>query len=148
VIYRVDRVSGYELSFNAGGRIEKTDGRVVSVVTPVGGMYDTASPPGGWGRKDVRLGMRWHLDYVATAGDKLRYELEAIVIGERSTRVDGTEMRVLGISYEGWIRQLHRRNPAGTACQPACGQTLVCARAAARRAVRGPERTAAVQRHR
>ncbi|MEP6724102.1 MAG: serine protease [Variovorax sp.] len=103
VIYRVDRVNGDEVSFNAGGRIEKTDGRVVSVMTPIGGMYDTASPPGGWARKDVRPGMRWQLDYVANGGEKSRYELEAIVIGERPTRVDGTEMRVLEISYEGWV---------------------------------------------
>ncbi|MGJ7497237.1 S1C family serine protease [Variovorax sp. RT4R15] len=103
VIYRVDRISGDELSFNAGGRIEKTDGRVVSVVTPVGGMYDTASPPGGWARKDVRPGMRWHLDYVATAGDKRRHEVDAVASGEHSVRIDGSEVRVLRISYEGWI---------------------------------------------
>lgn len=103
VVYRVDRISGDELSFNAGGRIEKTDGTVVSVVTPIGGIYDTASPPGGWVRKDARTGMRWHLDYVSTTTDKWRYALEATVTGERSTRVDGTDVKVLEISYDGWL---------------------------------------------
>lgn len=102
VIYRVDRVSGDELSFNGGGRIEKTDGRVVSVVTPIGGVYDTASPPDGWVRKGARPGMRWNLDYVA-AGDRLRYELEATVFGEQLMRVEGTDLTVVEIRYEGWL---------------------------------------------
>ncbi|MES2532769.1 MAG: serine protease [Pseudomonadota bacterium] len=103
VVYRVDRISGDELSFNGGGRIEKTDGRVVSVVTPIGGMYDTASPPDGWVRKDARPGMRWNLDYASTTGEKIRYELEATVLGERPARFDGADLRVIEISYEGWL---------------------------------------------
>lgn len=103
VTYRVDRVSGDEVSFNAGGRIEKTDGRVLSVTTPVGGIYDTASPPGGWVRKDVRPGMLWYLDYVPATGEKLRYELKATAGGERTTKVDGNEVQAVEISYEGWI---------------------------------------------
>lgn len=103
VTYRVDRASGDELSFNAGGRIEKTDGRVVSVTTPVGGIYDTASPPGGWVRKDIRPGMLWYLDYAPATGEKLRYELKATAGGERATKVDGNEVQAVEISYEGWI---------------------------------------------
>lgn len=103
VIYRVDRVNGDEMSFNGGGRVEKTDGRVMSVVSPIGGVYDAASPPGGWVRKDMRPGMRWHLDYVPASGDKSRHELDAIVTGERPAHVDGTQLRVLEVSYEGWI---------------------------------------------
>lgn len=103
VIYRVDRVSGDELSFNMGGRIEKTDGQVVSVTSPVGGLFDTASPPGGWGRKDIQSGSRWHLDYVATSGDKLRHELNVAVGSERQFRVGGVELTVLRVTFEGWI---------------------------------------------
>ena len=103
VVYRVDRIAGDELFFNAGGRVEKSDGRVTSVVTPIGGFYDTASPPGGWARKDIRTGMRWHVDFVSTAGDKSRHELDAVVVGERSMRVDDTEIKAFEIRYEGWL---------------------------------------------
>ncbi|MDM0020503.1 S1 family peptidase [Variovorax saccharolyticus] len=103
VIYRVDRVTGDEVIFNMGGRVEKTDGRVVSVASPVGGSYDVSSPPGGWGRKDLKPGMRWHLDYVTATGDKWRHELDATVVAERTMRVDGLDLNVVQIDYSGWI---------------------------------------------
>ncbi|MDT4863119.1 hypothetical protein FQZ97_978120 [compost metagenome] len=105
VIYRVDRVSGDEVSFNAGSRIEKTNGQVVSIMSPAGGLFDTASPPGGWAlrKDDIQPGMRWQLDYVTTTGDRLRHELTASVGGEQTMRVDGVELNVMRIGYEGWI---------------------------------------------
>lgn len=103
VIYRLDRVNGDEMSFNMGGRIEKADGQVVSVTAPAGGLFDTASPPGGWTRKDMQPGMRWHLDYVATSGDRLRHELDVSVGGERPFQLGGVELSVLRIAFEGWI---------------------------------------------
>lgn len=103
VIYRLDRIAGDEMVFNGGGRIEKLDGRVVSVTLPAGGVYDSAIPPGGWVRKDMRPGMRWHADYVAAQGDRWRHDLNFVVVGERSRRVDGEELRVLQVSFEGWI---------------------------------------------
>ena len=105
VIYRVDRVSGDEVSFNAGSRIEKTNGQVVSITSPAGGLFDTASPPGGWAlrKDDIQPGMRWQLDYVTTTGDRLRHELTASVGGEHTMRVDGVELNVMRIGYEGWI---------------------------------------------
>jgi S1-C subfamily serine protease len=103
VTYRLDRITGDELFFNMGGRVEKADGQLVSVTSPVGGMFDSSSPPGGWGRKDVRPGMRWQADYVASTGDKWRHELEAAVTGEQSMRVDGVDLKVVQIAYTGWI---------------------------------------------
>ena len=103
VIYRLDKVDGDELSFNMGGRVEKAGGEVVSVASPAGGMFDTSSPPGGWVRKGVQPGMRWHLDYIASSGDRLRHELDATVGGERPFRVGGVELNVLRVAYEGWI---------------------------------------------
>ena len=103
VIYRLDRISGGELLFNNGGRVEKADGRVVSITSPAGGIYDSSSPPGGWGRPNIRPGMRWYLDYVAPSGDKWRHELNATVAAEQSMRVDGNVLRVVQINYEGWI---------------------------------------------
>ena len=108
VIYRLDRVNGDELSFNAGSRIEKANGQVVSITSPVGGFFDSASPPGGWAAKDeIQPGMRWHLDYVTATDDRLRHELNASVGAEHTTRVDGVELNVLRISYEGWIYASH-----------------------------------------
>lgn len=103
VIYRLDKVNGDELSFNMGGRIEKIGGEVVSVTSPAGGMFDTSSPPGGWVRKDIQPGMRWHLDYIAASGDRLRHELNVTVGGARPFRVGGLELNVLHVGYEGWI---------------------------------------------
>ena len=104
VVYRLDRIRGDELSFNSGGRIEKKDGQVVAIAAPLGGLFDTSSPPGGWGRKDLRPGMRWHMDFVAASGERWRHELDAAVIGgDRSLRVDGTDIKVVQIAYTGWI---------------------------------------------
>ncbi|WP_285414206.1 serine protease [Variovorax sp. efr-133-TYG-130] len=102
VIYRVDRINGDEIVFNGGGKVEKTDGQVVSVTSPAGGLFDSSSPPGGWARNNLLPGMRWQANY-ASAGENQRYELVATVGGERSVRVDGVELQVLSIGYEGWI---------------------------------------------
>ncbi|WP_185546011.1 S1C family serine protease [Variovorax sp. KBW07] len=102
VLYRVDRVNGDEIVFNGGGKVEKTDGQVVSVTSPAGGLFDSSSPPGGWARANLLPGMRWQADYTAAAENQ-RYELIATVGGERSVRVDGVELQVLRIGYEGWI---------------------------------------------
>lgn len=103
VVYRLDRIVGDEWVFNGGGRVEKSDGRVVSITAPAGGFYDASTPPGGWVRRDVRPGMRWHADYVSSQGGKWRHDLDFTVIGERSKTMDGVELRLLQISFEGWI---------------------------------------------
>ncbi|RZL90435.1 MAG: serine protease [Variovorax sp.] len=103
IIYRLDRISGDELSFNMGGpgRACGWPGRVGQIA----GRRDLrfSSPPGGWVRKDMRPGMRWSVDYVASTGEKWRHALDAVVVGERPVRVDGTELRVVQIGYTGWI---------------------------------------------
>ncbi len=103
VIYRVDRVRGDEVTFNMGGRVEKTDGQLVSATVPAGGLFDSSTPPGGWARKDTQPGMRWHLDYVAATGDRLRHEFDATVGSEQTMRIDGVDVGVMRIAYEGWI---------------------------------------------
>ena len=103
VVYRLDRIVGDEWVFNGGGRVEKSDGRVVSITAPAGGFYDASTPPGGWVRRDVRPGMRWHADYVPSQGGKWRHDLDFTVVGERSKTLGGVELRLLQISFDGWI---------------------------------------------
>ncbi|HET7154002.1 MAG TPA: serine protease [Hyphomicrobiaceae bacterium] len=117
VIYRLDHIVGDEMVFNGGGRIEKTDGRVVSVVSPAGGIYDASTPPGGWVRKDMRPGMRWSADYVPAQGDRWRHELNFTVVGERSKTVDGVELRLMQVSFEGWIYSSFSTAPSRTGKQ-------------------------------
>lgn len=102
VIYRVDRVNGDEIVFNGGGKVEKSDGQVVSVTSAAGGLFDSSSPPGGWARGNLLPGMRWQTDFMAVSENQ-RYELVAAVGEERSMRVDGVELKTLRIGYEGWI---------------------------------------------
>ncbi|MFM9926710.1 serine protease [Variovorax sp. H27-G14] len=103
VIYRVDRVTGDEIVFNGGGKVERTDGQVVSVTSPAGGVFDQSSPPGGWARQNLVPGMRWQVDYTPATGERQRHDLAATVGRPEPMRVDGTELQVLRIGYEGWI---------------------------------------------
>lgn len=103
VLYRVDRVAGDEVSFNSGGKVERLDGQVVSVTSPAGGVFDLSSPPGGWARENILPGMRWQADYTPASGERQRHELIATVGQAQSMSVDGTEIQVMRIGYEGWI---------------------------------------------
>lgn len=119
VTYRLERIEARtsvdegKLVFNGGGRIERPDGRVVSIAAPVGGYFDSSSPPGGWGRKDLKPGMQWHSTYVASSGQKWRHDVDATVIEERRTVIGGAELTVLEITYKGWIHA-----PMGSSSSP------------------------------
>ncbi|MBB3181315.1 hypothetical protein [Variovorax sp. Sphag1AA] len=103
VLYQLDRIESDRLIFNQGSRIESLDGKVLSVSSPLGGLFDSSSPPGGWGRKDLRSGMRWHEEYVASNGEKARYELDATVLGDSTFDVDGASLKATKITYKGWM---------------------------------------------
>ncbi|WP_143044958.1 hypothetical protein [Variovorax sp. YR216] len=103
VLYHLDRIESDRLIFNQGSRVESLDGKVLSVSSPLGGLFDSSSPPGGWGRKDLRPGMRWREDYTASNGEKARYELDATVAGESTFDVDGTTLMATKITYKGWM---------------------------------------------
>lgn len=119
VTYRLERIEAKTpadegaLVFNGGGRIERPDGRVVSIEAPVGGYFDSSSPPGGWGRKDLKPGMQWHSTYVASSGQKWRHDMDATVLEERKALVGGVELTVLEITYKGWIHA-----PTGSSSAP------------------------------
>ena len=119
VTYRLERIEARTpaeegtLIFNGGGRVERHDGRVVSIAVPVGGYFDSSSPPGGWGRKDLKPGMQWHSTYMAFSGQKWRHDVDVTVLEERSTVIGGVELRVLEIAYKGWIHA-----PMGSSSSP------------------------------
>lgn len=95
VTYRLDRITNDELSFNGDARVEKLDGSIVSIRSPVGGLFDSASPPGGWAPVNVRPGMAWQ---VATSG----YAFKANAIGEETYPLGPENLRVVKIQYVGW----------------------------------------------
>jgi hypothetical protein len=103
VYYRVDRIEGDRLVFNQGSRVEMLDGRVVSVSSPVGGLFDSSSPPGGWGRRDLRPGMRWRAEYPSSNGETARFELDAAVEGHATFTVEGVTLNATRIKYTGWM---------------------------------------------
>ncbi len=109
VQYRLDRIEGDQLVFDMGGRIERLDGRVVSIRTPAGGLFDLSSPPDGWASADLRPGMSWSREYP-------RHSFKAMVLGESSAKVDGEVLRVLQVDYSGWITV--SSNPAARPTYP------------------------------
>lgn len=103
VLYRVDRIDGDRILFNQGGRVEREDGRVLSISSAAGGLYDSASPPEGWGRPGLTNGMRWRVEYESTNGEKARYALDAMALGDASLRIDGLDVAAREITYTGWM---------------------------------------------
>jgi len=103
VLYHLDRIESDRLIFNQGGRVESLDGKVLSLSSPLGGLFDSSSPPGGWGRKDLRTGMRWREEYIASNGEKARYELDATVVGDSTFDVEGRTLKATKINYKGWM---------------------------------------------
>jgi hypothetical protein len=103
VVYQLDRIVNGELIFNSGGRIERSDGEIVSISAPIGGVFDTSTPPGGWMRKNPAPGMSWAANYMSTGSSKLRHDIEARVVGEETLRIDDTPFKVTQIAYKGWI---------------------------------------------
>lgn len=112
VHYRVDRIDGDRILFNQGARIEKADGQLVSVSSPAGGLFDSASPPDGWGRPALAPGMRWRSEYTASNGEKARFELDASVVGTSRLTVDGADLTVQQIAYQGWMFAAVGNGPA------------------------------------
>lgn len=95
VQYTLDRVSGEEMSFNAGSRIERRDGTVVAVRPPIGGLHDSAMPSGGWTRANVQVGQSW-------STDSNGYSLTGRAASESAFTIDGESLRVIDIRYTGW----------------------------------------------
>ncbi len=103
VAYSVDRIEGDRVVFNQGGRIERLDGTVVSNATPLAGDMDSCAPPGGWGRPDMMLGMRWRVQYKkpdpqACSGD---FDLQGQMVSDEVEPTPFGDLKVQRIDYKG-----------------------------------------------
>lgn len=113
VVLRAERVSGNEVSFNNGARVETPHGGLVRLNAALTGELDQVTPPGGWmlgGRPPTGSWKMKHRSIVPGSG--MSYDLDAYVEGEQKIRVAGREMRTLRIGLRGWAEN---RNPAMTA---------------------------------
>lgn len=103
VAYTVDRVEREQIIFNQGGRIERLDGTVVSNTTPLAGDMDGCAPPGGWGRPDMMLGMRWSVQYKKAgahtcSGD---FDLQGQMVSDEVEPTPLGDLKVQRIDYKG-----------------------------------------------
>lgn len=101
VVYRVDRIDGDKVIYNQGGRVESRDGRPQKIGTPIGGEFESVSPPDGWVPAELRVGMTWRYTY-KTAGSDARTVMNGRVTGESAFRMPGgEEVRAFRIAYDG-----------------------------------------------
>lgn len=106
-VYTVDRIAGERIVFNQGGRIEGLDGTVLSVASPLAGDMDACAPPGGWGRPDMLLGMRWNVQYekrgvLHCSGS---FDLQAQMVSEDLTATPFGDLKLQRIDYKGLALQ-------------------------------------------
>ena len=110
VTLRVDRIDDKQVSFNSGARVERPNGELIRIASPLLGELDSVTPPGGWmpgGR--VPRGM-WPIKF--SRGSK-QYDLTAQVGGEHTIRVPAGSFTAVRIEIEGWLSQggPHVRGP-------------------------------------
>lgn len=102
VTYSVDRIDGEQVIFNQGGRVERLDGTVVSNRTPLAGDLDGCAPPGGWGRPDMLLGMRWNLQYKVPSGScSGDFDLQGQMVSDEVEPTPFGDLKVQRIDYRG-----------------------------------------------
>jgi serine protease Do len=111
VMYRLERVEGDKMVFNAGDRVEKAGGEVVSVRSPIGGEYELAMPPGGWVQKTPQPGATWPLQYESKSStQRIGMNLKARTADESSMRIGSRELRIVRVEFTGFTE----RGPAST----------------------------------
>lgn len=113
-IYRADAVVDERISFNNGGWVEKPGGEVTSVTTAVAGEFDTAMPPGGWGRQDLKEEAAWTTRYSSKLGGiQINMDLRATVMEDAVLPVDGREVKVMRIEYRGFTQRFANAGAVG-----------------------------------
>lgn len=106
VLLRADRADGMQISFNSGARVEKQNGEVVSILTPVAGELDLVTPPGGWMSAGRLPKGSWTLSFNSIVpGSQLRYDLTADAGREQLVRVAAGQFRAIRIELRGWVQK-------------------------------------------
>ena len=104
VVLRADRVSGGEVSFNSGARVESASGELLRLNAAITGELDQVTPPGGWLHAGAVPSGQWKMRHRSVVpACTLNYELEAFAEGEQKLRVDGREVRVVRVALRGWV---------------------------------------------
>ncbi|MBY4948457.1 serine protease [Cupriavidus respiraculi] len=104
ITLRVDRIEGDRVIFNQGARLERKDGRLERIETPMAGEFDLASPPGGWVPPGARVGARWKTSF-KQASSGVRTEFTATVGSETTVRVPAGSYRALRVTFDGYIQR-------------------------------------------
>lgn len=104
VTLRVDRIEGDRVIFNQGARLERKDGRLERIETPMAGEFDIASPPGGWVPPGAKVGARWKTAF-KQASNGIRTEFTATVGSETTVRVPAGSYRALRVTFDGYVQR-------------------------------------------
>lgn len=106
VVLRVLRVDAQQVTFNDGTRVEKPNGELVSIGSPLLGELDSVTPAGGWmpgGR--VPRGM-WPVKFSAGGpADRKIYDLTAQAGREQPIRIRAGQFQAVRIDIDGWLEQ-------------------------------------------
>lgn len=106
VVYKADAATDDSLSFNNGSWVERRNGEVLDIASPIAGEFDGAMPPGGWIRPgQMRQGDEWRVRYMgkAISGGSIEMRLDAEVAASESQVVAGTERRLVRVNYRGYV---------------------------------------------
>jgi hypothetical protein len=113
VALRVARVDDRQIAFNDGTRIEKPNGELVKLGTPLLGELDHATPPGGWmpgGR--VPRGV-WQVKFsTGTGGNRKSYDLMAQAGREQLIRTQAGQFQAVRVDVEGWYEESVGNGPS------------------------------------
>lgn len=112
VAYRVDRIENGRVIYNQGARVERADGTVERVNSPIAGEFELASPPSGWVPANVKVGSRWKYSY-RQPGNNAQTDLDGAAMSETEMAVAGGTYRVIRIAYRGYMQRPAR--PVGGA---------------------------------
>lgn len=114
VIYRADAATDDRLSFNSGGWVEKPGGEVVSVTSAIAGEFDSAMPPGGWAKENLKEAAAWRARYSTTLGGvRVNMDLNATVMEDTTLTLGGREFKVVRIEYRGYTQRFANAGAVG-----------------------------------
>lgn len=107
VVLHVDRADANQVLFNGGARIEKQNGELIRVGSPLLGELDAVTPPRGWMSGGRLPQGSWPVHFTsALAGQRTSYDLTAHAGTEQRLRVKAGEFKAVRVDIEGWAERL------------------------------------------